>query len=215
MTQAGRAWQHLATRRGAVLPWLLLLLLAIAGFIGWRLMTRPSLLVVNGLVLPVNARINGGETHLLSPGDSVEQPLSRDALNTLVWEMVRPMTRGGVPVGAGLGTSLVVGAGRGETRHLIRAMRGDTAYFAPLISNATGVPLRVRVNAGLAGAEECPCEVPPAAIRAPIGYYRLYQNSTVEVRDSLGRRAMFRDLGPRIDPRSGTVGLRFEAADLR
>ena len=209
------AWQAPASRRGGALLGLLLLLLAILGFIAWRLATRPSLVVVNALVLPANVRVNGGETLRLAPGDSVQQPLLRGALNTLVWEMVRRTTRGGVPVGAGLGTSLVVGAGRGKTRHVLRPVRGDTAYFAPLITNATGLPLRVRVNAGLAAAEECPCEVPPAALRAPIGYYRLFQNSTVEVRDSLGRRAMFRDLGPQTDARSGTVRLRFSAGNLR
>lgn len=209
------AWQALASRRGGVLPWLVVLLLVILGFIAWRMATRPSLVVVNALVLPADVRINGAETRRLAPGDSVQQPLLRGALNTLVWEMVRPVTRGGVPVGAGLGASVVVGADGKRARHVLRAMRGDTAYFAPLISNATGLPLRVRVNAGLAAAEECPCEVPLAALRAPIGYYRLFQNSTVEVRDSLGRRAMFRDLGPQADPRSGAVGLRFSAADLR
>jgi hypothetical protein len=209
------ASQALGSRRGGVLPWLVVLLLVILGFIAWRRATRPSLVVVNGLVLPANVRVNGAETLHLAPGDSVRQPLLRGALNTLVWEMVRPTTRGGVPVGAGLGTSLVVGADGGRSRHVLRAMRGDTAYFAPLITNATGLPLMVRVNAGLAAAEECPCEVPPAALRAPIGYYRLFQNSTVEVRDSLGRRATFRDLGPQADPRSGAVGLRFAAGDLR
>ena len=198
-----------------MLPWLLLLLVLVLAFIGWRLVTRPTLVVINTLVLPAQVRINGGETSLLAPGDSVSRTVSRDELNTLVWEMVRPMTRGGVPVGAGLGASLVVAGEGGRTRHQLRAMRGDTAFFAPLITNATGLPLRVRINAGLAGVEECACEVPPAALRAPIGYYRLYQNSTVEVRDSLGRRAMFRDLGPETNPLSGAVGLRFEAGDLR
>jgi hypothetical protein len=210
-----RGLRFLHSRRGGVLPWLLLLLVLVLGFIGWRLATRPTLVVINTLVLPAQVRINGAETTLLAPGDSVSQVLSRDALNTLIWEMVRPATRGGVPVGAGLGASLVLAGEGGRTRHQLRAMRGDTAYFAPLITNATGLPLRVRINAGLAGAEECPCEVPPAALRAPIGYYRLYQNSTVEVHDSLGRRATFRDLGPETDPRSGAVGLRFEAGDLR
>lgn len=198
-----------------MLPWLLLLLVLVLAFIGWRLATRPTLVVINTLVLPAHIRINGGENTLLAPGDSVTRRLSRDPLNTLVWEMARPATRGGVPVGAGLGASLVLAGEAGQTRHELRAMRGDTAFFAPLITNATGLPLRVRINAGLAGAEECPCEVPPAALRAPIGYYRLFQNSSVEVRDSLGRRATFRDLGPETDPRSGVVGLRFEAGDLR
>ena len=203
------------SRRGGVLPWLLFLLVVVLAFIGWRLVARPTLVVINTLVLPAHVRINGGETTLLAPGDSVTQRLSRDALNTLIWEMARPTTRGGVPVGVGLGASIVLAGEGGRTHHQLRAMRGDTAFFAPLITNATGLPLRVRINAGLAGSEECACEVPPAALRAPIGYYRLYQNSTVEVRDSLGRRATFRDLGPETDPRSGAVGLRFEARDLR
>lgn len=216
MTGSGQiAFPFLQSRRGGVLAWLLLLLVLVLGFIGWRVSTRPTLVVINTLVLPAQVRINGGETTLLAPGDSLAQGLPRDALNTLVWEMVRPTTRGGVPVGAGLGASIVLAGERGRSRHLLRAMRGDTAFFAPLITNATGLPLRVRINVGLAGAEECACEVPPAALRAPIGYYRLFRNSAVEVRDSIGRRATFRDLGPETDPLSGAVGLRFEARDLR
>jgi hypothetical protein len=210
-----RYFELVGGRRGGILPWLVVALLVVAAFIGWRLATRPVLVVVNELVLPANARVNGGETLLLAPGDSVEQPLSRDEPNTLVWEMRRPLTRGGVPVGAGLGASLLIDASGGRQRHVLRAMRGDTAFFAPLITNATGLPLLVRVNAGLAGAQDCPCEVPVASLRAPIGYYRLFQNSTVEVRDTLGRRATFRNLGPETDPLSGAVGLRFEAGDLR
>lgn len=212
---SGRAAELDGSRRGGILPWLLLALLLIVGFIGWRLATRPVLTVVNGLVLPANVRVNGGETLLLAPGDSVEQPLIRGEPNTLLWEMRRPLTRGGVPVGAGLGASQLLPAPSGRERQVLRAMRGDTAFFAPLITNATGVPLRVRINAGLAGAEECLCELPVAGHRIPIGYYRLFQNSTVEVRDSLGRRATFRNLGPETDPLSGAVGLRFEAGDLR
>lgn len=210
----GRAAQRLGSRQGALLPWLLVALLLVAGFIGWRLATRPVLVVVNALVLPVNVRVNGGETLLLAPGDSIEQGLMRGEPNTLLWEMRRPLTRGAVPVGAALGASLLLDS-HGRERHVLRALRGDTAFFAPLITNATGTPLLVRVNAGLVGAEECRCEVPPAARRVPIGYYRLFRNSTVEVGDSLGRRATFRDLGPETDPLSGAVGVRFEAADLR
>ena len=215
VTVRSRGAGFLTSRRGGVLPWLVLALLLIAGFIGWRLATRPVLVVVNALVLPANLRVNGGSTLLLAPGDSVEQPLLRGEPNTLLWEMRRPLTRGGVPVAAGLGGSVLLDSPTGRQRHVLRAMRGDTALFAPLITNATGMPLRVRVNAGLAGAEDCACEIPPAARRAPIGYYRLFQNSSVEVRDSLNRRAMFRDLGPETHPLSGAVGLRFEAGDLR
>jgi hypothetical protein len=210
-----RRSSRIADREGGALAWLVVLLLVILAFIGWRLATAPSLVVANPLALPVMVRIDGGAAVLVQAGDSIEQAVARGEPVEIVWEMVRARTRGGVPVGAALGQALAYPPARGRSRRVIRPVRGDTAYFTPLITNATGMPLRVRINAGLAGAEECPCEVPPGASRAPIGYYRLFRNSTVEVRDSLGRRATFRDLGPEVDPVGGIVGLRFEATDLR
>jgi hypothetical protein len=91
---------------------------------------------------------------------------------------------------------------------------GTTAFFAPLISNGTEGLLRVRVNAGLEGAVDCGCAVRPGAQRVFVGYYRLYQNSTVQGRDESGRTATFRDLGPKVTARDGAVGLRFESKDF-
>jgi hypothetical protein len=99
-------------------------------------------------------------------------------------------------------------------RREISARAGDEAYFAPLITNATDQPLVVTVNAGLQGSEIC-CTVPAGVTRAHIGYYPLYQNSTVRVEDPQGRWAQFADLGPNADASSGVVGLRFENGDLR
>lgn len=214
MTPSPRS-SRIADRRGGALPWLVAVLLVLLAFIGWRLATRPVLVVTNPLALPAMVQVNHGAAVLVQPGDSLEQEISRGEPVRIVWEMVRARTRGGVPVGAGLGQLLDLPPMKGRVGKVLQPVRGDTAYFAPLITNATGLPLRVRINAGLAGAEECPCEVPPGARRAPIGYYRLYRNSTVEVRDSLGRRAAFHDIGPEVDPIGGAVGLRFEAADLR
>jgi len=75
--------------------------------------------------------------------------------------------------------------------------------------------LRATVNAGLEGAVDCGCAVRPGARRVFIGYYRLYRNSTVKVRDGSGRSATFRDVGPQVTSADGTIGLRFETKDLR
>jgi hypothetical protein len=84
-----------------------------------------------------------------------------------------------------------------------------------LITNASDEMLRVAVNAGLEGALDCGCAVRPGTRRVFIGYYRLYQNSTVQAKASLGRIALFRDLGTSVVSEDGTVGLRFESKDLR
>lgn len=201
-------------RRG-VLPLLLLVLAAAVGYIAWRSSSRPSARVTNALVLPARVRIDAAIDTVLAPGASLSWPLERGSVSALVWEAVPARTRGGVPVGAPIGGSQMVGGESGSRDQAITARSGGVDFFAPLITNETGVPLQVRVNAGLADAEECPCEVAVGATRAVIGYYRLFGNSTVEVRDASGRRATFRDLGREVDRRSGRVGLRFGAGDLR
>lgn len=192
-----------------------LLLAAAGGFLLWRLSPRPTVNITNGLVLPVRLRIDAALDTTVAPGGSVAWRLERGSVSTMDWELVRPRTRAGLPVGEPISGSAVLTGTARRVEHVIRARRGDAAWFAPLITNETGAPLLVRINAGLAGAVDCPCEVPAGARRMPVGYYRLYRNSSVEARNSEGRRATFRDLGGEADVRSGAVGLRFGPGDLR
>jgi hypothetical protein len=111
--------------------------------------------------------------------------------------------------------SIVAPDPSGTIRRSARARGTDADYFAPLITNASEDLLRVRVNAGLEGSLDCGCAVRPGAKRVFIGYYPLFQNSTVRVSGRDGRSATFKDLGPSVLTPDGAVGLRFLAEDLR
>lgn len=146
----------------------------------------------------VTWRIPPGEKIALEPG-------------SITWRVVRPRA-GSRELGLPLGQALTVR--RGTIRPSPRP--GPQAYFEPLITNETGRPITIIINAGLAGAVSCNCTVPAGAVRMPIGYYPLFQNSTVRAEDpGTGASATFRDLGPQVDRTRGTVGLRFRAEDLR
>jgi hypothetical protein len=106
----------------------------------------------------------------------------------------------------------------GASGKTIRAIDGNAlqpAAFAPLITNETGGPISITVNAGLSGWTACDCVIPAGATRVRIGYYPLYRNSTVRAEDQRQRSATFSDLGTSVDQGNGTVGLRFEQKDFR
>ncbi len=128
--------------------------------------------------------------------------------------MVRPLSADRQPLAEAVqGTVLMPGpSGEVQARAANRGPAGD--YFAPLITNASSGALRVVVNAGLVGPLDCGCAVRAGARRVFIGYYRLYQNSTVEARRPGHRPARFRDLGPQVRTGEGTVGLTFGERDF-
>jgi hypothetical protein len=189
----------------------LVVVLAVGALAGWRL-TRPRLLFENALAVPVTLSI-GGREHVVTSGARVRIPLSRRAPPAALWAAQRPAGTDGLPMGAELHGAVQLRGRR--IRAAARAVTEDAAFFAPLITNETGRPLRVTVNVGSAAAMDCGCIVPPGTVRAPIGYYPLFRNSSVRVADAQNRSATFTDLGPNVDRVSGVVGLRFTAADLR
>jgi hypothetical protein len=198
-----------------VAPFLLIPVLLVAGLAAWLLLRRPHLVFSNQLAAPIWIGVGQAAPVSIAPGATQRLPISGDGSQTVQWNLARPLSADQRPMGEELRGSLVVKEPSGTIYQSATSRGTGTDYFAPLITNGSGELLRVTVNAGLEGAVDCDCAVRPGARRVFIGYYRLYQNSTVRARDSAGRSATFQDLGSSVTPADGTVGLRFEAKDLR
>lgn len=201
-----------AAGRGAFVAILVLLL---GAGIGGYFFTRPRLAFANGLAGPVHLTVGTELPRRLAAGEtaSLTTPLGRTVI--AVWELVRPLSAAGRPMGEEVRGSVLIPGARGTITGRATARGRDADYFAPLVSNATVEPLRLTVNAGFQGALDCGCAVRPGGQRVFIGYYRLYQNSNVRAAAGGGRTATFRDIGPSITAADGTIGLRFESKDLR
>jgi hypothetical protein len=196
-------------------PLSVLALLVVAGLVVWYLLSRPKLIFTNTLVAPIWLTVGPQRPTKLGPGQSQRFRISGGNSLVVEWNLVRPLSANQRPMGEELRGSAVVRSPRGTVQQRASARTADADYFAPLITNATDDLLRARVNAGLEGAVDCGCAVRPGALRVFIGYYRLYRNSTVTARDTRGRSATFRDVGPQVTSSDGTVGLRFETKDFR
>ncbi len=193
---------------------LLALLVALAATTGvYLFLGRSELRFTNHLAAPVLVAV-AGRVDTVPAGARVALPLPRSGTSVAEWELVRPLSADDRPMGEEIRGAVVI-RGRGAIADSAWVRQGDADYFAPLITNASEGVLRITVNAGLQGALDCGCAVRPGATRVFIGYYRLYQNSTVRARTPSGKEATFRDLGPQVTRRDGTVGLRFEEKDLR
>src|SRR5882762_6376509 len=171
------------------------------------LFLRPPTLVFENRLADMVAVQVGGEERRILPGGSFSLKLDRARRLDLSWQLASRL-------GVSLGDTIRMARPRGTIRVVASARPTHGAYFAPLITNETGRPLSITVNAGLAGSMRCGCSVPPGAVRMAIGYYPLFENSTVRA-EADGRAATFKDLGPQVDGTRGIVGLLFKEADLR
>ena len=202
------------SRRGGVGPLVLLLALAI-GFAVFLLMrSGPVLVVRNLLVEPVKV-IAGGTEVQVAEGGTAEISLQRGERLVAQWYLVQPMGPGGAPMGELMQGTLQDEDPRRRVELEITSRTGAGDYFAPLLTNGTDRSLRIIVNAGLQGSFDCQCGIPVGGTRTRIGYYRLYQNSTVRAVDGQGRSATFQNLGPQVKDAGGAVGLRFNPGDFR
>src|SRR6266566_4626567 len=213
---SGARTQPTARRHGGTsarprrLGWVILAIaLPVVALVAGALFFRqPKLVFENRLTDMVAVQVGGEERRIL-PGGSFELKLERGRRLNLSWQLVSRL-------GVTLGDTIAIPSPRGTVRLAATARPTHGAFFEPLITNETGEPLSVTVNAGLAGAQRCGCTIPPGVVRMAIGYYPLFENSTVRA-DAVagGRSATFRDLGKQVDVSRGTVGLLFRAQDLR
>ena len=207
---SGRGAKRRGSSRGTWIAIGIVLLLTLGAGAMW--FTQPHLSFVNLLADTVVVQV-AGETRAVPPGGSFGMTLSRAELLTLSWRLIRIRTSAGA-VGVTFGDTISIAR---PTRVRLAATARPThgAYFAPLITNESGQPLRLTVNAGLGGELSCDCAVPAGAVRMAIGYYPLFTNSTVRAEAPDGRTATFKDLGAQVDAGRGIVGLLFRATDLR
>jgi protein kinase-like protein len=193
-------------RMGLMILAIVLTVLALGA--GAFLFRPPSLTFENRLAEIVAVRVAGEERRIL-PGGSFTLKPERGRRLRLSWQ-VEPSR------GVALGDTITIENPGGRMRVNATARPKGGNYFAPLITNETGKSITITVNAGLAGALNCGCTVPPGAVRMQIGYYPLFANSTVRAEEvGTVRTATFKELGPQVDPASGVVGLLFRAVDLR
>jgi hypothetical protein len=197
--------------------WMLLvagLVLGVAGLGVFRWVTRPILTIENRLVDPVRVTWNSASWDL-KPGEHRQFVLPRRRALVAQWFLVQPVGPDGQPMGSLLQGTIAIEHPSGRMERFVDMWAGGKPVFAPLITNVSDRPVMVRVNAGLIGAQDCNCQVPPGSTRVHIGYYPLFGNSSVEVTSPDGKRASFKDLGPQVaDKVAGAVGLRFEAKDF-
>jgi len=203
-------------RRPARVGWWVAGVLSVALVAGW-LARRAGYLgsgvasLHNALVEPIEILSNGVPVDTVAPEATERLTLTRGQRTGLGWRIVRP---GNPPIGEPLeGPLPAFPSAGGRLLADVSAEVGGQRYFAPLITNGSASDITVEVNPGTAAAVRCNCLVSKGAVRTHIGYYRLYQNSSVAAYNSahpyIGPHADRHGFAGRVAPQSGAVVLAF------
>ena len=177
-----------------------------AGYLG-----SAAAFVHNGLVEPVVIVRDGTPLDTVAPDATARLWLPRGRDTRLDWRLLRPGNPPlGEPMEGVLGPFSSVG-GRRVAR--IAAASGNQSYFAPLVTNTSASDITLEVNPGTGAAARCGCLVPRGAVRAHIGYYRLYRNSAVAAYNTAhpytGPHVDREGFAARVTPADGAVVLEF------
>ncbi|HEV2750301.1 MAG TPA: serine/threonine-protein kinase [Gemmatimonadales bacterium] len=162
----------------------------------------------NDLIEPIELLKDGVPADTVAPAATARLRLG---VAELRWRLLRP---GSPPIGEALDGPLPpLQRVRGRRLTTVTAAADGQAYFAPLITNTSSSDITLEVNPGSAAAVRCDCLVPKGAARTHIGYYRLYQNSSVAAYNSahpyFGPHVDRQGFATRVAPQSGAVVLTF------
>jgi serine/threonine protein kinase len=172
--------------------------------------------VVDEIVPPPKRRVTVRDaTHEVEAASQRRVALARGGTLMAQWSLQQPTTPSGRAMGVAVEGAFTADRPRGTVKRMADSRPGGRPYFAPLITNATDEVLSVTVNPGLVAVLSCGCRIPVGMSRAVVGYYPLFSNSSVEVRDDRGRSAIFRDVATGVDAVSGVVEIYVEESDLR
>jgi eukaryotic-like serine/threonine-protein kinase len=176
------------------------------GYIG-----RSVVWALNSLVEPIEILRNGSPVDTVAPGELVRLWVSRRSNAALRWRVIRP---GKPPLGEPMeGAMPAAQQSAGRRVWSITPEVAGQRFFAPLITNTTPSDITVEVNPGTAAALRCNCVVPRGAVRAHIGYYRSYANSTVAAYNAAhpyaGPHSDRNDFAARVAPSSGAIVLTY------
>ena len=165
----------------------------------------------NALVEPIEILSNGTPVDTVAPEATERLTLPGGQRTELRWRLVRP---GNPPIGEPMeGPLPAFPRAGGRLLADVSAEVGGQRYFAPLITNASASDITLEVNSGTAAAVRCNCLVSKGAVRTHVGYYRLYQNSSVAAYNSahpyIGPHADRHGFASRVAPSSGAVVLTF------
>src|SRR2546425_487839 len=165
----------------------------------------------NALVEPIEILSHGVPVDTVAPEATQRLSLRRDQRGELRWRLIRP---GNPPIGEPLeGPLPAFPRAGGRLLADVSAEVGGQRYFAPLITNASASDITLEVNPTTAAAVRCNCLVSKSAVRTHIGYYRLYQNTSVAAYNSahpyIGPHADRHGFAGRVVPQSGVVVLTF------
>ncbi len=171
-----------------------------------------SLVIDNQLMSPVWVTQGRRPAQLVQPGDSMRLEVPAGEALAADWAMVRPVSAAGKPMGEVLRGNIRIDDPQGSLHRSIDLAAAGGSWFAPHITNTSGMVLTVGV-ASASGDWLCDCEV--AAGDAPVwlGYYQLSDDAEVRVRDKAGRQARYNGFRARVDAR-GDAAIQVDKRDF-